>query len=129
MKVCRYCGLEQLDESFDVCKVVGDKVYRRLRCKTCKRAGKKERRKNIRSWLDDYKKGLACARCGFADYRALDFHHTGRGRKDSNVADMIRSGSSIQTIQAEMNKCTVLCSNCHRIEHYDERAESAKRKL
>ena len=61
-----------------------------------------------------------CARCGFADYRALEFHHH-QGEKDFNVADMIRSGLSTNKIKLEIEKCVVLCSNCHQIEHYKER--------
>jgi hypothetical protein len=33
---------------------------------------------------------------------------------------MIRSGFSRETIMREIAKCVVLCSNCHRIEHYDD---------
>ncbi len=73
--------------------------------------------------LDDYKKTLACERCGFADYRALEFHHDDRHEKDFNVADMIRSDLSIEAIEREIKKCVVLCSNCHQIEHYEERGQ------
>jgi hypothetical protein len=34
---------------------------------------------------------------------------------------MIRSGLSREAILQEIGKCVVLCSNCHQIEHYDER--------
>jgi hypothetical protein len=119
--VCRYCRLEKPLEAFEVCRVVGEKVYRRRRCQQCKRLKTNERRTALRLWLDDYKKALGCSRCGFADYRALEFHHPGRREKDFNVADMIRSGFSRETILREIAKCIVLCSNCHQIEHYDER--------
>jgi hypothetical protein len=120
MKTCKYCNTERPDESFEVCRVVAGKTYRRLKCQQCKQVGRALRRNRIRHWLDEYKKGLACERCGFADYRALDFHHS-RGDKQFNVADMLRYGSSIQTIRKEIGKCHVLCSNCHRIEHHKKR--------
>jgi hypothetical protein len=72
-------------------------------------------------WLDEYKKTLRCERCGFADYRALEFHHDGSREKDFNVADMIHSGLSRAAIMREIDKCIVLCSNCHQITHYGER--------
>jgi hypothetical protein len=51
----------------------------------------------------------------------LDFHHDGQSEKDFNVADMAGQGLSIKAIQIEIEKCIILCSNCHRIEHYEER--------
>jgi predicted nucleic-acid-binding Zn-ribbon protein len=71
--------------------------------------------------LDEFKRALSCERCGFADFRALEFHHERTGLKDFNVADMIRSGLSVSAMMREIEKCIVLCSNCHQIEHYKER--------
>jgi hypothetical protein len=34
---------------------------------------------------------------------------------------MVRLGLSVARIKEEIEKCTILCANCHRIEHYDER--------
>jgi len=121
LKTCKYCRQEQPEEAFEVCRIVKGVAYHRLRCRRCKRLKTNERRSALREWLDNYKKTLQCVRCGFADYRALEFHHPGPGAKDSNVADMIRSGLSQVSIMREIGKCVVLCSNCHQIEHYDER--------
>lgn len=121
MKQCKYCKLEKPDESFEICGVIKGKIYYRQKCKDCKRIVRVTRRKNIRKWLDEYKENLICGRCGFSDFRALEFHHFNHNEKDFNVADMIRSGSSIQTILREIEKCEVLCSNCHQIEHYEKR--------
>jgi hypothetical protein len=118
---CKYCDQDRPRTAFEVCRVVNGKEYRRLRCRQCKRARTNVRRTALRQWLDDYKKTLRCERCGFADFRALEFHHPGTQDKDANVADMIRSGLSRKTIKREIDKCVVLCSNCHQIEHYVER--------
>jgi hypothetical protein len=120
MKTCRYCGIQQSDDSFEICRVVGNRVYRRHRCKSCKRKQKNVRRQAIRKWLDEYKKALVCSRCGFDDYRALVFHHSGDSEKDFNVSDMLSAGLSKMTIVKEIEKCEVLCSNCHLIEHYKD---------
>lgn len=120
MKVCKYCRQERPDDAFEVCRVLGGKVYRRLRCQKCKRTCTNQRRTRLRSWLSEYKQTLTCVRCGFSDYRALEFHHPEHDDKDFNVADMIRSGLSAESIRREIEKCIVLCSNCHQIEHYDQ---------
>ena len=104
-----------------MCRIVGAKVYRRLKCQRCKRRKANERRAALRLWVDEYKKTLRCERCGFADYRALVFHHHGSQQKEFNIADMIRSGLSRASIQREIGKCIVICSNCHQIEHYEKR--------
>lgn len=121
MRICKYCKLEKPDESFEICRIIAGKIYYRQKCKDCKKIVRVNRRKKLRQWLDDYKKSLACERCGFSDFRALEFHHSNHGEKDFNVADMIRSGSSIQTMLKEIEKCEILCSNCHQIEHYEKR--------
>jgi hypothetical protein len=125
MKACKYCNVVQPEESFEVCRIVAGKIYRRLKCQKCKRAGRVARRAKIRRWLDEYKKGVVCERCGLADFRVLDFHHKNLSEKEFNVADMIRNGASIQRIMQEISKCVVLCANCHRIEHYETRMESS----
>lgn len=50
--------------------------------------------------------------CGESDPIVLDFHH--RHGKDRAVSRMIADGLAISTIQSEIDKCDVLCSNCHR---------------
>lgn len=119
MKVCRYCHERQPEEAFDICRVVKGKIYRRLKCKNCKRIYNNQRRAKLRDWIISYKKTLVCERCGFSDFRALQFHHKGDDEKASNVADMAEF--SVESVRREIDKCIVLCSNCHRIEHYKER--------
>ncbi len=109
MKFCKYCKTEQPEENFGIAASVGSRTYRR----------QKQRRQEQYAWLADYKKTLFCQRCGFSDYRALDFHHPDPGEKDRAVADLASRGAAIAKIKKEIDKCIVLCANCHRIEHYD----------
>ena len=78
---------------------------------------KKRIRKN-RNKLIDYKKTLSCKSCGLEDYRVLEFHHL--GDKENNISRMVGVGYSWKTINKEIEKCIALCSNCHRIEHWNE---------
>ena len=61
-------------------------------------------------------KGGACMNCGYNKcINALTFHHRNPDEKDFNIA-----GShcySWQRIKQEIEKCDLLCSNCH-IEHH-----------
>ena len=56
--------------------------------------------------------------CGENHPACLDFHHKDKKDKSFNVAIMASSGYSIEKIKEEIAKCIVLCSNCHRKEHY-----------
>jgi hypothetical protein len=64
-----------------------------------------------------YKKTLSCNRCGYNDYRALEFHHFNNDKDEFDPCVIARKRSWKNVIN-ELNKCEVLCSNCHRIEHY-----------
>ena len=83
------------------------------------RASVKKARGNIRSWFWEYKSTLKCSRCFESDPICLEFHHNGTGEKEINVSIMVVNGMSKENIFKEINKCTVLCANCHRKEHRD----------
>jgi hypothetical protein len=53
-----------------------------------------------------------CISCGESDPIVLEFHH--RSGKDKAVTEMVASGYPIERIQFEIDKCDVLCANCHR---------------
>ena len=119
MKLCKYCKTEQPEENFGVASIIDGKTYRRQKCRSCKQARQKERRQETYAWFAEYKKTLFCVKCGFADYRALEFHHLDPRQKDLAVADFVSRGASSAKIGKEIEKCIVLCANCHRIEHYN----------
>ncbi|WP_277554653.1 homing endonuclease associated repeat-containing protein [Halobaculum limi] len=81
---------------------------------------KKERRRaRLRRWLHRYKRDeCACERCGEGDPACLDFHHIVPEEKSLGIAKMIAQGYAERNILTEIEKCEVLCSNCHRKEHY-----------
>lgn len=62
-------------------------------------------------------KGGCCAHCGYdKHYGALEFHHQNPSEKDVNWNKLrLRSWGKITN---ELDKCVLLCSNCHREEHH-----------
>lgn len=57
-----------------------------------------------------------CVNCGYNKHpSALDFHHTNEN-KDDSISSLSGRGESIEKIENEIEKCVVLCANCHRIE-------------
>ncbi|MBV6446331.1 MAG: hypothetical protein IFNCLDLE_02623 [Ignavibacteriaceae bacterium] len=78
---------------------------------------KNNKRKNeIKAYLKKIKLDKSCVRCGFSDPRALEYHHT-KGNKEFEIATAINMGYSIERINKEIEKCELICANCHRIEH------------
>lgn len=80
---------------------------------------KKARIRN-KNFIIEYKKAHPCKKCGFTDYRALQFHHA-RGDKFKSLSDMAHRIYSIKNIENEIKKCVVLCANCHMILHSKQR--------
>ena len=64
----------------------------------------------------------ACVGGGEADPLCLDFHHTDAADKEATVSELVNGQNSLPVIVAEMQKCIVLCANCHRKLHAVERA-------
>lgn len=82
-------------------------------------ARKREVRDLARDYVLSYLLAHACIECGEKDPRVLEFHH--RHGKDRSVSELVGGGYSIATIQAEIDKCDVLCANCHRKKTMDDR--------
>lgn len=73
-------------------------------------------KKRMRKIAADFKAERGCENCGVGDPRVLDLHHRDVDSKIMAVSQMIYRYSVVK-VRAEMDKCRVLCANCHRIEH------------
>ena len=83
-----------------------------------------QRRKEFKEWFNEYKSTLKCVKCGFSHPAALDFHHTDPSIKEDDVAKL-KTMTNKKRLLDEISKCIVLCANCHRIHHYEERNKLA----
>ena len=81
---------------------------------------KKKRRETARQYVWDYLSTHPCVECGESDPRVLEFDHI-RGRKYKSVSVLADGNYSLDKVKAEIRKCQVLCSNCHRKKTYKER--------
>ena len=77
----------------------------------------RRRRKELYIWFYAYKQTLACQQCEEDEVACLDFHHRDPSKKKFNVIEMVRNGYSKKHIIEEIEKCNVLCCNCHRKFH------------
>jgi hypothetical protein len=81
----------------------------------------KARKREVWDWFREYKKTLVCFRCGQDHPATLDFHHRDPSKKDFLPSRACSVGMSKQRILEEIAKCDVLCANCHRILHWNDR--------
>lgn len=57
-------------------------------------------------------KGGKCERCGYSkSMRALSFHHRDRKTKEFTIAE--KMVWSWERLKKELDKCDLLCANCH----------------
>ena len=76
-----------------------------------------ERRQKNKQHIINYKKNSKCIICGETRWWVLDFHHRDYSEKTDEVGNMwINYG--IDNIVKEIDKCDIICANCHRDIHY-----------
>lgn len=99
--------------AFHLSKSVRDKQKKRLQ----------KRRKNIKNDLR-IRFGGKCTLCGYSKcLAALDFHHIDPKSKVHAIAHLVKT-TSLALIETEVNKCILICANCHRELHYHEKMGS-----
>ena len=94
----------------------------RLRCKKCSVDAVQKRREQIKLMSVDYKGGK-CEICGYCKcVNALEFHHVDEN-KDFGIGEKGYT-RSWDKVKKELDKCMLLCSNCHRETHHNDKKTS-----
>jgi hypothetical protein len=124
MKKCTKCWIEK--KFGDFYKSSRSKDGYMPSCKTCadtstkaSRAKKKDHYNKLRnnykrerySFIAEAKQKTGCAVCGEREVVCLDFHHLDPSSKDFALANAWGFGE--EKLRAEMDKCVVVCKNCH----------------
>lgn len=86
--------------------------------KMCASCVSNRRRWKVKLKCIEYKGGK-CQTCGYSKCaQALDFHHIDPTTKSFTVSG--HGTKSWQSLQNELDKCVMLCANCHRELHAEE---------
>ena len=130
-KVCSTCGIKKDITEFNKnkCKKDGysyictlcQKEYNKqhyINNSTIYKERARKRKLELKEWFKSLKKTLKCENCDENRWYVLDFHHEDPSEKDITVSSAVQKCKSKDYILKEINKCTVLCSNCHRELHY-----------
>lgn len=104
-------------EEIKLCKKHGmtrfiSKNAKRTRCAKCSVEAVKLRRKRIKQKAVDLLGGK-CSNCGYSkSLNALQFHHLDPSKKELSIARQAYT-LSWNTVLKELDKCILLCANCH----------------
>lgn len=123
-KICKRCNIEKPLSEFYKQQQKGKQnqiwYYYDSYCKICRGCYATERRRKLKIQAIEYKGGK-CADCGYDDMshpEVFDFHHENPEEKDFAIFETAKKFSSVIS---ELDKCILLCANCHRIRHREER--------
>ena len=125
-EVKRCCTCKQVKPLEDFNRMKRSKDGRQGSCRDCNKAyhyhhwdrhmaqikaRRKRQREAARAFIVSYLRTHPCVDCGEADIVVLEFDHL--RDKSRNVSYFIATGE-IARIQQEIEKCEVVCANCHR---------------
>ena len=133
MIICSSCQTKKTDDDF-YWKVKN--VRRKTVCKECHKAYRKHhyeanRQKYIdksRKWINEHRSEIreelrslvkarlktGCKDCGEMDPVVLEFDHREPSQKSFNISVMLRRTTTRTRMERELDKCDVVCANCHR---------------
>ena len=98
------------------------KAYKALwhqRNKDRRAVAHKLRRSKKRQYVHNLKEGVACLDCGVEfPPHIYDFDHLPQFEKSFNLSSTGMRDKSLELIIAEVAKCELVCSNCHRHRTY-----------
>ncbi len=108
-KVCNRCGVEKLAEEFYFHKKNKRHYSECIKCFNV-RSTTQQRKRKVQAV--EYKGGR-CKRCGYQGHvAAFDFHHLDRKKKSFEIG--LFKNRSFDRLKEELDKCILLCANCHR---------------
>lgn len=86
----------------------------------------KESKGKVKEQFEELKKTLSCKTCGESHPATLDFHHKNPEEKEIIISRAVGRNWGWNSLKKEIDKCDVLCANCHRKLHYEEKMASGR---
>ena len=134
MKICTACQQEKENDEFNR---KSDKLQ--SKCKACQRAyhrnyykknqsryitknrhNKNRQRERLRAILWTMKQ-RPCQDCGGIFHPwVMEFDHRESSTKRAAVANLVSKGCPDAILLEEINKCDIVCANCHRMRTYNK---------
>lgn len=123
--LCKGCGCKvssqrvYCDNCFDM-RIVNPSKYTEAEKRILASNSVVKFRQRVKQDLVAYKGG-ACVRCGYSRCSdALEFHHVDPSQKDFSISG---KSLSFEIMKKEVDKCILVCSNCHKEIHAELRQD------
>ncbi len=115
LKYCPCCKkVKSINEFYQRRGKKGGSTY----CKSCTNTESSVRQVNFKQKCVNYKGGT-CEICGYdKSIGSLEFHHIDSSEKDFQISK-VKSHSFSDTVKKELDKCMLLCRNCHGEIHFN----------
>lgn len=116
-KQCSRCNLfkDAINDFYCTKSKYNNKSYPGSHCKQCLTDRSRDNGRDMKAKAVEYKGGL-CIDCMIAYPDVVyDFHHKNPKQKDFAISAF--QGIDWQKLKIELDKCDLLCANCHRIRH------------
>lgn len=108
----KQCSICKIDKHYSQFYVKKNKTLS-YACKTCMSTRNTVQRVENKRKAIEYKGGK-CVKCGYDKYYgALEFHHLDPTKKEKGLTAI----TSFDKVKKELDKCILVCANCHREIH------------
>ncbi len=125
VKLCPRCQEYAPIAQFYISRAPNKSPRLRAYCKPCASQKTVETQRRNKTQAVQYKGGK-CQDCGLIENACVyDFHHLDPDKKEFSIASY-KSRNLSSVMKAELDKCALLCSNCHRLRHFTETISRAK---
>lgn len=130
MCVCNVCRTEKQEDEFATSPGTGKRVkiclvcwgihYAHL-CKSVEHHREKKRKESDRArnrnreYVYKVLSESCCLDCGYSNWLALQFDHRDPIKKVTDVCILMNMGVALGRLKVEIEKCDVVCANCHTI--------------
>jgi hypothetical protein len=121
-KIKSVCEFFRNTQRCKACKRIVDRKSYHRRCEvqvTKVTAYQKARIEVNQRYIISYLAEHPCTVCGEARIPCLEFHHVNPAEKLFTIGAY--QGAPLTTLRTEIAKCVVLCANCHKMHHNEER--------
>ncbi len=117
---CKHCSVLLTENNvYHSINKKTNKIKKSFICKSCVNKNTAKRWKSSKLKVVEYKGGKCC-KCGYNKcIDALEFHHVDPNEKDKSFSNI--KLKKWETIKQELDKCILVCANCHREIHMDLR--------